>query len=58
MKYTITTQQVEEVALSVSDDSVVLELDDNNYRVLTFEQFKEFRRAVGYVWQELEGGDK
>jgi hypothetical protein len=25
---------------------------------LNAEQFKDFRRAVGYVWTEIEGADK
>lgn len=56
MKYTIYDKNMREVSfLQGMDNAVILDTDDMEY-VFTIEQFKDFRKAVGYVWQEVHSG--
>lgn len=51
MKYTVLSEYGDEVTLEYNAcGEVVL---DARY-IFTKDGFKEFRRAVGYVWQEVE----
>lgn len=61
MKYTIDGQYGDEVEVNRSGDNVYVtviptgtEPDVAGCVALTVEQFKEFRRAIGYVWTEIE----
>lgn len=57
MKYTIEDNNGESIAIQKQGIDVLVTLSlaggDSDY-YLTPEEFKEFRRAVGYVWQEME----
>lgn len=58
MKYMIEDVSGDEVSLHVvpgNDVHLIFHEPDGAYtsRLFTLEQFREFRRAVGYVWQEV-----
>jgi hypothetical protein len=62
VKYVIEDENGDSVSLQAQDTdtttpTVVLYLDRNPDTYFTFllDEFKEFRRAVGYVWQEIKG---
>lgn len=56
MKYTVEDYNGEEVSLSADGTYVHLVSFDEETslsRLFTVEQFKDFRKAVGYIWQEV-----
>lgn len=67
MKYTVTVETYGEVSVEPGTEGVTLTIHNDQdpgdnegpiYAHLSKEEFKEFRRAVGYAGQELEGGVK
>jgi hypothetical protein len=62
VKYIIEDADGHSVSLQAQDTdttmpTVILYLDQkpDTYFVFLLDEFKEFRRAIGYVWQEIEG---
>lgn len=56
MKYTIYNAEGEDVSVESNADSVVLRTPGAEPVWLSVDEFREFRKAVGYVWQEVEQG--
>jgi hypothetical protein len=55
VKYTITDLNNDWVALEPDGDTVTLYMnDDSRYFVFSLSEFRDFRKAIGYVWQEVE----
>lgn len=55
VKYVITDENEESVSLEREPgNSVELSLNNAHFFLFTIEEFKEFRRAIGYIWQEVE----
>lgn len=60
MKYTIEVEEYGDVELSREVDGIddvrlgIREGDEYEYVVLSKKEFQELRKAVGYVWQEVE----
>lgn len=52
MKYTVCSEDGDEITLEATEHGNVYL---NGQWILTTGGFKEFRRAVGYIWQEIEG---
>lgn len=59
MKYTVTDENGEYVSLEQGTEyPVILDVNNTGQFVFTMDEFKEFRKAVGYVWQEVhQDGD-
>lgn len=55
MKYVVYDSDGEDVSVESRDDSVVLHAGGTDHW-FTRDEFREFRKAVGYVWQEVEQG--
>ena len=57
MRYEVFDSAGGSVSLEVNGEMVELKADDSQAVLLTFtkDQFKQLRRAVGYLWTELEG---
>jgi hypothetical protein len=58
MKYVTEDCNGDEISLKPEENGYIrlaLALGDEDYtsRLFTLEQFKEFRKAVGYVWQDV-----
>lgn len=58
MKYTVNTANLEDIAFERQNDgSIDLVLNRGDYGInMSASEFKELRKAVGYVWQEVESG--
>lgn len=56
MRYTIEDENGDSVSIESESGrhGVVLRTDNGGLFTFTLDEFKEFRRAVGYVWQEVE----
>lgn len=64
MKYTVNAETYGDISLESTGKDVLLtinndqeELPENQgvrYVSLSYDELKEFRRALGYVWQEVE----
>lgn len=57
MKYTVQDVNGEELSIQGDGEYVALSTDHGDVFSLTLEEFQEFRKAVGYVWQEVHGND-
>lgn len=56
MKYSIVDKIGNSIALELGHNSVAMDTDYYEFE-LTFDQFRDFRKAIGYVWQEIESKD-
>lgn len=52
MKYIITDSYGDDIEIVRDESLVTVEVNGRNV-TLDLEQFKDFRRAVGYVWTEI-----
>ena len=59
MRYEVFDSAGGSVSLEVNGEMVELKADDSQAVLLTFtkDQFKQLRRAIGYVWVEVTGGE-
>lgn len=55
MRYTIEDENGDNVSIEseLGRNGVVLRTDNGGVFVFTKDEFKEFRRAIGYVWLEV-----
>ena len=53
MRYTV-GHPGDEITLDKEDRTVQFGINDEVTVTFSHEEFREFRRAVGYVWQEIE----
>lgn len=57
MRYVVNTNHGAEISLTLVDSNTVeLEIDGSGWE-LNIYQFKDLRKDVGYVWQEVEHAD-
>lgn len=58
MKYSVSDNDGDTITLEMQDDDVLIEMEEGGTSrrlLMTKDQFKQLRRAIGYVWTELEG---
>jgi hypothetical protein len=53
MRYTIQDENGDSVSLESDGGGAVIRTSGGGQFIFTDDEFKEFRRAVGYVWQEV-----
>lgn len=56
MKYSIDDRNGSSISLELGTTVVVMDTDYYEFE-LTFDQFRDLRKAIGYVWQEIESKD-
>lgn len=58
MKYLIEDENGDQISIARRDVGAIVTLEVSGRSAvefyLTLDEFREFRRAVGYVWQEVE----
>lgn len=58
MKYTVEVSEYGDLEIQRDEPDTTVRLairegDDYEYVVMSLEEFRDFRKAVGYVWQEV-----